>query len=105
MGRARKKTVKVVRPDELPAPWLVDSEFLLNELARLRELILRIPIHNNTILPTNTAIDSVWRLEQQLRYLLHLHKEGQRSFARKADRAKADLTQQSEPAPSKIALL
>ena len=68
---------------KFPNPWLVDSEFLLNELARLRELILRVPIHNNALLPIQTAVDSIWRLEEQLHYLLHLHREGQRSFAQK----------------------
>ena len=32
-------------------------------------------------------IDRLWRLEQNLRYLLHLYREGQRSFARKATAA------------------
>ena len=41
----------VIAPDKLPDPWLIDSEFLLKELARLRELVLRIPPHNDTVLP------------------------------------------------------
>src|SRR5438034_5139989 len=32
-----------IRPDQLPDPWLLDSEALLKELARIRELTLRIP--------------------------------------------------------------
>ena len=84
MGRARKQTVLVNAPDKLPNPWLVDSEFLLNELARLRELILKIPVANNSILPINTAIDAIWRTESQLRYLLQLHRDGQSAFAKKA---------------------
>jgi hypothetical protein len=46
--------------------------------------MLRVPVHNNTLLPTKTAVDSIWRLEEQLRGLLHLHREGQRSFAQKS---------------------
>ena len=84
MARARQKTVLVNGPEKLPNPWLVDSEFLLNELARLRELILKIPAHNDSILPINTAIDSIWRTEQQLRYLLQLHRSAQKEFAKKA---------------------
>jgi hypothetical protein len=83
MGRARKKTVLTIPPEALPSPWLIDSEFLLNELARVRELVLRVPYHNNSQLALNTVIDSVWRLEEQLRYLLRLRTAGQQSFAQK----------------------
>jgi len=31
-------------PDQLPDPWLFDSEALLKQLDRCRELVLRIPI-------------------------------------------------------------
>src|ERR1700736_629005 len=48
---------ETVPPEKMPDPWLVDSEFLLNELARLREMILKIPAHNDSILPINNAID------------------------------------------------
>ena len=72
-----------IPPEALPSPWLIDSEYLLNELSRLRELVLRVPYHNNSTLPINTVIDSIWRMEEQLRYLLQLHKQGQRSFAQK----------------------
>jgi len=92
MGRARKKTVIAITPDKMPQPWLCDSEFLLNELARIRELILHIPPKNDSLLPINTAIDSIWRLEQQLRYLLSLTRDMQKSFAQKAQ-----LQSQGEP--------
>jgi hypothetical protein len=75
--------LKTIPPQKLPDPWLVDSEFLLNELARLREMMLKIPVHNNSILPINNAIDAIWRTEQQLRYLLFLHRQGQHAFAQK----------------------
>ena len=32
----------------------------------------------------NLAVDAIWNLTEQLRYLLHLHCEGQRAFAQKA---------------------
>jgi hypothetical protein len=32
-----------LRPDQLPDPWLLDSNALLAELARIRDLALRIP--------------------------------------------------------------
>jgi hypothetical protein len=70
-------------PEQLPDPWLLDTEGLLSELARIRELALRIPpVRNDIIGPINSVIDSVWDLEQRLRYCLHLHCETQRSFAR-----------------------
>jgi hypothetical protein len=40
-------------PDQLPDPWLLDTEGLLSELARIRELALRIPPVRNDIIGTN----------------------------------------------------
>jgi len=68
-----------VSPEQLPDPWLLDTEGLLSELARIRELALRIPPVRNAM---NSVIDGVWDLEQRLRYCLHLHCEGQRAFVR-----------------------
>ena len=48
-------------PEKLPDPWLFDSESLLGELDRCRELVLEIPITN----PNATQ----------------LYREGQRAFA------------------------
>lgn len=79
------KTHAALITKRLPDPWHYDSEALLKELARLRALTLQIPIvttENHSAI--NTVIDGIWRLEKDLRFLLHLHKEGQRSFARKA---------------------
>jgi len=76
-----------VSPEQLPDPWLLDTEGLLLELARIRELALRIPpVRNDIIGPINSVIDGVWDLEQRLRYCLHLHCEGQRAFARQHDK-------------------
>jgi hypothetical protein len=75
-------------PTQLPDPWLFDSEALLRELDRCRELMLNVPIgtdRNATHFAVNIAIDAIWNLSQHLRYLLHLHREGQRAFAAKAD--------------------
>jgi hypothetical protein len=74
-------------PEQLPDPWLLDTESLLSELARIRELALRIPpVRNDIIGPINSVIDGVWDLEQRLRYCLHLHCEAQRAFARQHDK-------------------
>ena len=74
-------------PEQLPDPWLLDTEGLLSELARIRELALRIPpVRNDVIGPINSVIDGVWDLEQRLRYCFHLHCEAQRSFSRHHDK-------------------
>jgi hypothetical protein len=72
-------------PEKLPDPWLIDSEYFLNQLANIRELALKVPFRNDNYQQTNTVVDALWRLEQQLRYLLHLHRDGQRAFAAKAE--------------------
>jgi len=49
-----------VSPEQLPDPWLLDTEGLLLELARIRELALRIPpVRNDIIGPINSVIDGV----------------------------------------------
>jgi hypothetical protein len=73
------------RPSEkLPDPWLFDSESLLRELDRCRELVLEIPITNPnaTHFGINVAVTAIWNLRENLRYLLALHLEGQRAFAK-----------------------
>ncbi len=76
-------------PEKLPDPWLFDSEALLRELDRCRELVLQIPATTQAVhFASNIAIDALWNLSQHLRYLLHLHREGQRSFAKKAQPVK-----------------
>jgi hypothetical protein len=75
-----------LRPDQLPDPWSLDSEALLKELARIRELAFHIPpTRNEQHGPINTVIDAIWHLEEQLRFCLHLHCEKQRQFVRAAE--------------------
>ena len=76
-------------PEKLPDPWLFDSESLLRELDRCRELVLEIPITNPnaTRFGINVAVTAIWNLRENLRYLLALHREGQRSFAKQIDEA------------------
>src|SRR5437868_197617 len=71
-------------PEKLPDPWLFDSESLLRELDRCRELVLQIPAPTHAAhFAANIAVAALWNLRQNLRYLLHLHREGQRAFAKK----------------------
>jgi len=73
-------------PEKLPDPWLFDSESLLRELDRCRELLLGISIAHphQTHFDINVAVDALWNLRENLRYLLALHRAGQRSFAKQA---------------------
>ena len=86
-------------PEKLPDPWLFDSESLLRELDRCRELVLEIPISNSiaTHFGINIAVTAIWNLRENLRYLLALHREGQRSFAKQTSQAERKL-QKKTPA-------
>jgi hypothetical protein len=72
-------------PDKLPDPWLFDSQKLLRELDRCRELVLQIPIGDThaTHFGINIAIDALWNLRETLCHLLLLHREAQHAFAPK----------------------
>lgn len=73
------------RPAEkLPDPWLFDSEALLRELARCRETALQIPITNPnaTHFGIQLTVNAIYDLEVNLRHLLHLHRDKQRSIRR-----------------------
>lgn len=74
-------------PEKFPTPWLADSEWLLAELAKARETILRIPFRLDNQSDIKAAIDRIWHLEKTLRDLLHYHRDGQRSFAKRAEKA------------------
>jgi hypothetical protein len=73
-------------PDKMPDPWLFDTEKLILELDRCRQLANAIPCNGDlhaTHLGIKTAVNAIWNLREHLRYLLHYHREGQRAFARK----------------------
>ena len=73
-------------PDKLPDPWLFDSELLLRKLEQCRELVMQIPISNPaaTHQGIKIAVTTMSNLQDDLRFLLHLHREGQRAFAKQA---------------------
>jgi hypothetical protein len=77
-----------IPPEQFPDPWFFDSEKLINELDRIRESVLRIPTNGDKHalhFGINNAISSIWNLREQLRYLLALHRDGQRAFAKRVD--------------------
>jgi hypothetical protein len=63
-------------------------------------MILRIPATPDTRSALQSAIDRIWRVEQDTRFLLSLQRDGQRDFARRAEpqerktRKKAELPNQ-----------
>jgi hypothetical protein len=90
--------MKTIAPEQLPDPWLVDSTYLLKELTRIRELTLKIPLTLEASLPQNSVIDALWRLEEQLRYLLRLQKAAQNSFAARS----VNTTNDAQPEKAEI---
>lgn len=73
-------------PEKLPDPWLFDTEKLLVELDRCRELVLLIPATTHaTHFAINNAISAIWNLREHLRHLLALHREGQRTWQKRAN--------------------
>jgi len=78
-----------IRFEAFPDPWLFDSQKLLCELDRCRELVIAIPNTNDrhaTHFAREIAITAIWNLRETLRYLLAVHREGQREFAKKVVR-------------------
>jgi len=59
-------------PTKLPTPWLYDSGNLLEDLDRVRECILRIPLTLDAHGPINVALCAVWELRERLTYLIGL---------------------------------
>jgi hypothetical protein len=76
--------------ENLPDPWLFDSEALLRELDRCRETALQIPTNgdcNATHFGIQLTVNALWTLRENLRYLLHLHREQQRAIRRQHDQS------------------
>jgi hypothetical protein len=85
----RTPPAKLHAPANLPDPWLIDSEALLSELARIRELTNRIPLHGDAAYrAADTVVHAIWNLENDVRFLLALHRDGQRRFAQRAEQLK-----------------
>jgi len=83
-------------PDRLPNPWPIDSERLLGELDRVREIVVRIPLHMETRTAQQVAIDALWRLRDDLRETLRIQREMQTSFANKHQKVSASPSSQTK---------
>src|SRR5438034_5567927 len=62
----------IISPSKLPDPWLYDSGKLLEDLDRVRECVLRIPLTLEAHGPINVALCAVWELRERLTYLIGL---------------------------------
>ena len=92
------------KPEQLPDPWLFDSEALLRELDRCREIVLQIPVTNPnaTHFRIQLAVNAIYNLTENLRYLLHLHREQQRSIRRQHEETLVDALAAEIPGKPKV---
>ena len=67
-------------PETLPQPWLIGSAEILAELERIRGLALAVPLTLASNGAVNSVVDALWRFEEELRYVLRLHAQGQAAF-------------------------
>jgi hypothetical protein len=84
LSQTRREAKLPIEPN-LPDLWSYDSARLLSELDGIREMILRIPATPDTRSALQSAIDRIWRVEQDTRFLLSLQRDGQRAFAKRAE--------------------
>jgi len=102
----RAGSIEIQRRGRLPqAPkpfdlWSYDTAQLLDELAGIREMILRVPITLQTKSAMQSAVDRIWRVEEDVRFLLSLQRDMQASFARKAAKLES---QPKDDAPKQTA--
>src|SRR5205823_14057600 len=91
-------------PAKLPTPWLYDSGNLLEDLDRVRECILRIPLTLDAHGPINVAPCAVWELRERLTYLIGLRAAMQDDWKTRAsgnDRPAPAVTAASKPHASR----
>lgn len=60
-------------------PWLIDTKHILRDLDSVRELILKIPLHADTYLPAQTAIDAIWNLRYSIEFMAAIRAEQRRA--------------------------
>ena len=84
---SQNQETRELTPDKFPDPWSVDTEYLLKELTRIREVTLRIPVNSETYSSIQLVINALWNFEEHVRFCLQLQRQGQEAFRRKAIRA------------------
>jgi hypothetical protein len=89
----------LLRPNQMPDPWLFDTLALLRELDRCRELVLQIPATTQAVhFASNIAVNAIYDLQQHLRFLFHLHCEDHRAKQRAFRDAAAKSSPKLQPA-------
>ena len=73
-------------------PWLIDTKAILRDLDYIRELILKIPLHADTYLPAQSAIDAIWNLSYSIQFMSAVRAE-QRRAGGSRDKITEQLTQ------------
>jgi hypothetical protein len=70
----------------LPNPWILDSETLIKRLENCRTLVMNIPISSlqETHVGIKHALNAICNLQEDVRYVLELHREAQQRFAKLA---------------------
>ena len=81
--------------DRLPNPWPIESETLLAELDRIRELVLKVPLDVQNRSAWQSVLDSVWRLRADLTDTLRLQRQMQEAFATKAAKKRPKVEESS----------
>ena len=95
LSKTRREAKIPVEPN--PADlWACRTEWLLNELDGVREMILLHPARPETRSDLQSAIDRIWRLEQDVRFILCIQREGQRAFAKAGETQKRVKRQRSK---------
>jgi hypothetical protein len=88
---------------DCPSLWLIDNTYLMNELQRIRDLVQRVPLVSVAIsLPLQSVSDAISRLERDLRDILHIHRDGQRAFAKKVDATQKRSAKESNRTDTKV---
>jgi hypothetical protein len=81
---------------------IFDSEALLRELYQCRETVLQIPIAQPgmpLIFDIQLAVAVIWNLTDNLRYLPHLHRDGQRAIGKQQAQSLSNALLESTPLP------
>jgi hypothetical protein len=80
---SEESETRELTPDKFPDPWTVDTEYLLKELTRIREVTLRIPVTTESYSSIQLVINALWNFEEHIRYCLRLQRDGQQAFRRR----------------------
>jgi hypothetical protein len=91
-------------PEQFCEHFLLDAEYLIKELGRIRQLALSVPLTPDSYGPTNSVVDAVWNLEERIRFLRGLDEAKSNSkqlrAVRRRKREGDDTPEEDSPAVS-----